>query len=97
MRICSTCKIEKPITEFYKNLSKKSKISSQCKECVNIIVHKRLNTEKGFIKSVVQIIFSQSKIKHSRQKSSMSSKIYATFIFRIAVFMQVNRENIGTK
>jgi 5-methylcytosine-specific restriction endonuclease McrA len=63
MRICSTCKIEKSITEFYKNLTKKTKISSQCKECVNIVVHKRLSTEEGFIKSVVQIIFSPSKIK----------------------------------
>jgi 5-methylcytosine-specific restriction endonuclease McrA len=63
MKNCSTCKIEKPLTEFYKNLTKKDKLQQQCKECMNFVSQKRLGTEEGFIKNVLQIIFAPSRIK----------------------------------
>lgn len=33
MKVCGSCKIEKPLTDFYKNKSKKCGYQSQCKQC----------------------------------------------------------------
>jgi hypothetical protein len=40
MKICSYCKLKKPTTEFYKNRSKKSGLSSYCTICVKKYVKK---------------------------------------------------------
>ena len=34
VRICTKCKIEKPITEFTKRLNRKGKLHTQCKQCI---------------------------------------------------------------
>ena len=36
MKRCSECKIEKPITEFYSDISKKDKHHTRCKACESI-------------------------------------------------------------
>lgn len=45
---CSTCKTEKPVTDYYKNTSRKDNLQSQCKACVNIKkrLHYQNNKEK---------------------------------------------------
>lgn len=47
-KICSKCKIEKPITEFHKQSSKKDGLRPHCKLCVNTanIQYKKDNKEK---------------------------------------------------
>ena len=47
MKICTKCKIEKPLSEFYKAKSHKDNLRSDCKECHNKIQKiYRLNVRK---------------------------------------------------
>jgi len=36
MKCCTKCKIEKPLTEFYKHKGKKSGLMSECKSCKDV-------------------------------------------------------------
>lgn len=46
--ICSTCKVEKPVEEFY--LSKSGKYSSRCKDCEREYLRRRRKRLKGEVK-----------------------------------------------
>ena len=67
MKICSTCKIEKPIIEFSENKSGKFGRYSKCKKCKCILGYKTAieyrNDERGFILSRLSGIFAPDKIK----------------------------------
>ena len=67
MQICSTCKIEKPFTEFSKDKSKRSGFHSTCKMCKNVSICKSMykykNTEYGLLKHKISEIFTTSTIK----------------------------------
>ena len=52
MKVCCTCKIEKPFVDFSKDISKKSKLRAQCRICDGIRKLKRINTEDGFLKTI---------------------------------------------
>ncbi len=45
---CGSCRIQKPCSEFYKNNSKKSGISSYCKLCNTLWVRKRYLRDKNY-------------------------------------------------
>jgi hypothetical protein len=66
-KICSTCKIEKPIIEFSENKSGKFGRYSKCKKCKCILGYKTAieyrNDERGFILSRLSGIFAPDKIK----------------------------------
>lgn len=49
-RICSACKIEKPITEYHKQSKNKSGYQGHCKECTTISAMARYNLKKDEIK-----------------------------------------------
>ncbi len=42
-RICSRCKVEKPLKEFYKNKSRSMGYTHQCKKCINEYNRNRVN------------------------------------------------------
>jgi len=66
-KICSTCKIEKPIIEFSENKSGKFGRYSKCRKCKSILGYKNSikyrSDERGFILSKLSNIFSPNKIK----------------------------------
>lgn len=43
MKVCSTCKKEKPITEYYKSKNAKDNLQGKCKCCQNKINKQRYN------------------------------------------------------
>ena len=49
-RICSVCKIEKPVSEYHKQKSNKSGYQAQCKKCQNAAVRARYKVKKESIK-----------------------------------------------
>jgi hypothetical protein len=53
---CSLCKKILTINDFYKNLTKKDKLSSSCKNCVKSIGLKYNNTEKGYISNLYRYL-----------------------------------------
>ena len=67
MRICTRCKIEKPLVEFHKAKSKLSGFHTHCKMCQNVSVSKSMyiykNTEYGLLKYKISEIFTPSAIK----------------------------------
>lgn len=66
-KVCSKCKIEKPITEFYKNKLKSDGLQSECKECHN-------NRHQSY--------YSVNKEKRLEQKRKMRKEIHE-YIVRI--------------
>ena len=47
MKICSKCKKEKPVSEFYRNLTTKSGLANQCKTCLDDANKVFRRTDKG--------------------------------------------------
>lgn len=46
MKICTKCNIEKPLSEFYKNKTKKDGLTSYCKDCKRIYNEDHYNKTK---------------------------------------------------
>ena len=67
MKICTYCKIEKPLTEFHKDKSKLSGFHTSCKTCKSIAVSKSMyryrNTEHGLLQLKIAEMFTPSAIK----------------------------------
>ena len=67
LKICSTCKIEKPIIEFSENKLGKFGRYSKCRKCKNVkayeTTHRYKNSEHGFLQNKIAEIFAPSKIK----------------------------------
>lgn len=67
LRICTNCKIEKPITEFAKNKKKLFGFETVCKKCRNFLYHdsnnKNRNSETGFLNNKISDIFTPSNIR----------------------------------
>ena len=51
MKICGTCKIEKPFTDFYKNSHHSDGIQSYCKNCNRLWVRNRYRKNKTYYDS----------------------------------------------
>ena len=51
MKKCSTCKVEKPLTEFYLNKKYKDGLQYSCKGCMTEAVKKRQKDNPGYIKA----------------------------------------------
>jgi len=49
-RICSKCKIEKPLSEYKKNATKTSRVNSYCKDCSNIYSKEYYKKNKEYFK-----------------------------------------------
>jgi hypothetical protein len=47
MRICGRCKIEKPLTEFYKDKRNKDGLTTICKKCIRVDAKRYKQSEKG--------------------------------------------------
>lgn len=45
-KICTKCKLEKPISQFNKNISKKDGLQSECKQCHNSLYKQYYTTNK---------------------------------------------------
>jgi len=50
MKICSKCKIEKELSEFYKRKNTKDELQYQCKECVNDYSKKQYENNPEYFK-----------------------------------------------
>jgi len=49
-KVCTTCKQEKPVSDFHRNNNKKDGRSSQCKECVADYQRNRYRKNAGTIR-----------------------------------------------
>ncbi len=49
MKTCSTCKIEQPVSEFYKHSQTKDGLRSQCKKCHTVVINNRKKQTKYWI------------------------------------------------
>jgi len=80
MKICLTCKIEKPFIEFHKDKTRKFGVKASCKKCACIrtnqlrleneehyvqVAHKYYNSENGFLKGKIRSIFSKQNIERT--------------------------------
>jgi len=73
MKICTTCKKEKEITEFNKNSSKKNGLNNICRNCSNIRSKKYYKENKE--KHLDTVI-------HRREKAKNISKDYLLELFK---------------
>jgi len=53
MKRCTSCKVEKSLSEFYKNKLKKDGVQAQCKVCVG--AYRRLHNEKINAKARIRL------------------------------------------
>ena len=94
MKICTHCKIEKPITEFYTQPSNKNKVRGLCKKCHYIdsennkfkkkehyeqIRYNYTNSEDGFLKHKISYIFTPSTIKNKGIPNGTKEDFYKYF------------------
>lgn len=54
MKVCNKCKIEKELTEFYKDLNKKDKLTTYCKICKKQTIKKYQEANKDKIKQYLK-------------------------------------------
>lgn len=69
---CSKCKVEKQVTEFFKNKCKKDSYDGYCKDCTKLVRKKtdsKLNKERA-IKSRYGLTKIQLDLKFEKQNSS---------------------------
>ena len=50
-KVCSKCKVCKPVSEFHKRSSRKSGICARCKECVSVYTSRRYEENKEAFKA----------------------------------------------
>ena len=80
MKVCYTCKIEKPFTEFNKDVRRKFQCKPSCKKCSRIrtnevrlknkeryiqTVHKYATSENGFLRGRLSQVFSKQNIERT--------------------------------
>lgn len=68
-KICSTCKIEKKRSEFYRKKAHKDGLTSQCKSCVNECNKIYREKHKQELSEKAKIYFKTPKGKESHRKS----------------------------
>lgn len=59
MKVCSRCKQEKPITDFYKNNNNKSGLDSHCKSCHNTRINERRRKQRKALRELTKAIPSE--------------------------------------
>ena len=74
MKICSKCKINKDLTEFNKNNSKKDKLQLYCKSCKKIEDNKYCNKNKVLIKENNKIKYSKNLILINELRELLGNK-----------------------
>ena len=69
-KICSKCKIEKDVCEFYKNPKKEGEVRTRCKKCMNksSYVYSKKNKEKLHEIKERYVMNNKEKVKNSKKK-----------------------------
>lgn len=79
MKICSTCKIEKPFINFSKDKDKKYGLRGICRDCDGIRKEKNRSTEKGFFIALYGNMISKQKSKNKGIYRGKVHDVYFTF------------------
>ena len=69
-KVCSICKVEKPIDEFYSQKGHKFGVMSLCKQCFNHLCIKRWKNRK---KKYVQLLGGECEMCHTKLTNSNAS------------------------
>lgn len=87
-KICTKCKIEKPIEAFFKNKDKKDGLRSNCKECVK--AYSKVNAEKIALKN--KIYREVNKEKYAEHQKAYYQENRDMILEHVKKYRQENRE-----
>jgi hypothetical protein len=93
-KICTKCKVEKAITEYQKNPSKKEGIRSQCKECVSVRRKLYYQNKKESIIEITRQYYEANKIKCLNRNKEWREKNRETILQKKKEWREKNSEKI---
>lgn len=87
MKTCSKCKLEKELTEFHKDATKKDGLCHQCKECARARINgkRAADPEAARLRECAYRKANPTKYKHVGRKS----KIYRQYGLSLAEYQQM--------
>lgn len=85
MQICTTCKVKKDFSQFYKSHKSASGLKSACKECSNSMRNELRRTKDGVISRMYEAQISNSK-KRGHDKPSYTKDEFRTWILSQDLF-----------
>ena len=92
MKRCSTCKVEKPLTEFYKDKTKKDGLRSQCKSCVKSYYEANKDKLKSYYKANKDKVKSYYEANKDKVKS-----YYEANKDKVKDYQKANKDNINAR
>ena len=74
LKLCHTCKIEKQLSDFHKNKTRKFGVSDYCKECQNKVDRKNYKKNKDKIKKRKKELYNQNPQKYIKISRAINLK-----------------------